>query len=307
MSKIDFHTHYLPTSYVEALKRHVPGDPDGWPTPEWTPQLTLNFMRDNDISYSILSLSSPHVNFGDKAETIRLVEAANDDGKSLAQQYPDQLGYLASLPIPYELDAVKTVQQALDQDGALGVTVPTNSRGLYFGSPVLERVYQELDARQAIVALHPNEPAILPKNVDIDLPVPLLGFFMDTTMTFINMLKYHFFEKYPNIKVIIPHAGAFLGIVDDRIAQYAQKVYQVDVYDVMHHVYFDVAGAVLPRQLPTLMSLAQPEHLLYGSDIPYTPLDGSRQLGHALATADLLTNEQKQAIFYDNAHRLLTE
>lgn len=130
---------------------------------------------------------------------------------------------------------------------------------------------------------------------------------MDTTMTFINMLKYHFFEKYPNIKVIIPHAGAFLGIVDDRIAQYAQKVYQVDVYDVMHHVYFDVAGAVLPRQLPTLMSLAQPEHLLYGSDIPYTPLDGSRQLGHALATTDLLTNEQKQAIFYDNAHRLLTE
>lgn len=126
-------------------------------------------------------------------------------------------------------------------------------------------------------------------------------------MTFINMLKYHFFEKYPNIKVIIPHAGAFLGIVDDRIAQYAQKVYQVDVYDVMRHVYFDVAGAVLPRQLPTLMSLAQPEHLLYGSDIPYTPLDGSRQLGHALTTTDLLTNEQKQAIFYDNAHRLLTE
>nr|WP_262342624.1 amidohydrolase [Lactiplantibacillus plantarum] len=55
------------------------------------------------------------------------------------------------------------------------------------------------------------------------------------------------------------------------------------------------------------MSLAQPEHLLYGSDIPYTPLDGSRQLGHALTTTDLLTNEQKQAIFYDNAHRLLTE
>lgn len=81
----------------------------------------------------------------------------------------------------------------------------------------------------------------------------------------------------------------------------------MDVYDVMRHVYFDVAGAVLPRQLPTLMSLAQPEHLLYGSDIPYTPLDGSRQLGHALATTDLLTNEQKQAIFYDNAHRLLTE
>ncbi|MCG0555266.1 putative metal-dependent hydrolase (putative) [Lactiplantibacillus plantarum] len=52
MSKIDFHTHYLPTSYVEALKRHVPGDPDGWPTPEWTPQLTLNFMREVDCKFN---------------------------------------------------------------------------------------------------------------------------------------------------------------------------------------------------------------------------------------------------------------
>ena len=53
----------------------------------------------------------PHVNFGDKAETIRLVEAANDDGKSLAQQYPI-IRILGGHQLS-ELDAVKTVQQAL--------------------------------------------------------------------------------------------------------------------------------------------------------------------------------------------------
>lgn len=30
---IDFHTHFLPKKYAQALKKHIPGDPDGWPTP----------------------------------------------------------------------------------------------------------------------------------------------------------------------------------------------------------------------------------------------------------------------------------
>ena len=32
---IDVHTHYLPKIYTDALKRHIPGNPDGWPTPDW--------------------------------------------------------------------------------------------------------------------------------------------------------------------------------------------------------------------------------------------------------------------------------
>lgn len=66
-----------------------------------------------------------------------------------------------------------------------------------------------------IVVLYLNELVILFKNVDIDLLVLLLGFFMDIMMMFINMLKYYFFEKYFNIKVIILYVGVFLGIVDD--------------------------------------------------------------------------------------------
>ena len=189
MKKIDLHTHYLPEGYVAALKKNIAGDPDGWPTPDWQPQTTLDFMKANDIQYSVLSLSSPHINFGDKAETLRLTDEANELGKNLTQQYPNQLGYFASLPLPYESDSIMTLKKALDQQDALGVTIPTNSRGTYFGSPILENVYQELNERHTIVALHPNDPANLPQNVDIGFPTPLLGFFMDTTMTFVNMLK----------------------------------------------------------------------------------------------------------------------
>ena len=274
---IDVHTHYLPTAYTAALKQHIAGDPDGWPTPAWTPAITLKFMRKNEISYSLLSLSSPHFNFGDRAETINIARSANSDGANLAQTYSDQLGYLASLPLPYVNESVAEIDWAL-QHQARGFTVPTNTRGIYFGSPILEEVYTRLNRAKAVVALHPNQPAALPLNVNIDLPTPLLGFFMDTTMTFMNLLQYHFFDRYPDIKLIVPHAGAFLSILADRDAAYVKSSYQSDLYAAMQHVYFDTAGAVLPRQLPMLMTLANPNHLLYGSDIPYTNLKVASEL-----------------------------
>lgn len=304
-NKIDFHTHYLPTEYVNALSKHIDGDPDGWPTPKWNIDTTLDFMQDNGIAYSVLSLSSPHINFNDKQETIQLADDSNKLGFKLTTKYQDKIGYLASLPIPYEDDSVDAINKAFSEYQALGVTVPTNSLGTYFGSPTLDKVYQRLDDLNAIVALHPNKPSELPQNVNDGLPIPLLGFFMDTTMTFMNLLKFHFFDRFPNIRLIVPHAGAFLDILTDRVADYVLKVYGTDIYEVIQHVYFDTAGRVLPRQLPDLLTMADENHILYGSDIPYTPLAGASSLRGSLENTDRLSTELKQKIFRDNALKLL--
>ena len=275
---IDVHTHYLPPKYVAALKKHIPGNPDGWPTPSWSAAKTLHFNHEHHIAYSLLSLSSPHINFGDRSETLDLARDANDFAADLHKKHPNEFGYLASLPLPYADASVQEINHALN-NGAQGFTVPTNSRGIYFGSPIMDSVYAKLNAEHAVVALHPNQPAQLPMNVNIDMPTPLMAFFIDTTMTFMNLLRYHFFAKYPDIKLIIPHAGAFMGILADRDALYTKENYQADMYAAMRHVYFDTAGAVFPRQLPMLLTLADENHIMYGSDIPYT---GSLAAGQLL-------------------------
>ncbi|WP_407893165.1 amidohydrolase family protein [Lacticaseibacillus sp. N501-2] len=282
---IDVHTHYLPKIYTDALKRHIPGNPDGWPTPDWQPETTLEFMKKNKISYSLLSLSSPHFNFGDRQETRQIAREANQEGEQLAITHPDQLGYLASLPLPYVNDAIAEINWTLTHH-ARGFTVPTNTRGIYFGSPIFDEVYAQLNADKAIVAMHPNQPSQLPQNVNIDMPTPLMGFFIDTTMTFMNLLKYHFFDRFPDIKLIVPHAGAFLGILADRDETFVKAQYQSDLFAAMKHVYFDTAGAVFPRQLPMLLTLADEHHILYGSDIPYTDLKASSQLLSVIVNAN---------------------
>ena len=304
MKSIDLHTHYLPKGYVAALEKHIPGNPDGWPTPSWKVEDTLELMARHDIEYSVLSLSSPHINFGSRNETIELAEEANELGKELTESYPDQIGYFASLPLPYVNETLRAVERATKEQRALGFTVPTNSRGAYFGSEVFDEVYEQLNEQKAIVALHPNQPQ-LPMNATIDLPIPLMGFFFDTTMTMLKLFQTHFFEKYPDIKLIVPHAGAVMPILTDRVAGYFRNKEGIDVYDISKKLYFDTAGRVLPRQLPALMTLADPSHIVYGSDAPYTDKKSVILLHQELTQTELITEEEKQKIFYQNGSILL--
>ncbi|REC24213.1 amidohydrolase [Enterococcus pseudoavium] len=304
MKSIDLHTHYLPKGYVVALEKHIPENPDGWPTPSWKVEDTLDLMARHDIEYSVLSLSSPHINFGSRNETIELAEEANELGKELTESYPDQIGYFASLPLPYVNETLKAVDRATKEQKALGFTVPTNSRGAYFGSEVFGEVYEQLNEQKAIVALHPNQPQ-LPMNATIDLPIPLMGFFFDTTMTMLKLFQTHFFEKYPDIKLIVPHAGAVMPILTDRVAGYFRNKEGIDVYDISKKLYFDTAGRVLPRQLPALMTLADPNHIVYGSDAPYTDRKSVDLLHQELTQTNLISEDEKQKIFYQNGSILL--
>ena len=50
LSKVDFQAHYLPPAYLDFLARHHPGEPDGYPTPDyWTMEWQREKMRLLDV------------------------------------------------------------------------------------------------------------------------------------------------------------------------------------------------------------------------------------------------------------------
>ncbi len=125
------------------------------------------------------------------------------------------------------------------------------------------------------------------------------------------MLQNGIFTRFPNIRFIIPHAGAVLPLVASRV-QYLTKSLnpdltddQVNIMGVMSNQYFDVAGMVLPQQLPALLELIDPTKLLYASDTPYTPTPAVLTLADQLETTGLLSDAMKQRIFTKNGAELL--
>ncbi|WP_019910210.1 amidohydrolase family protein [Paenibacillus sp. HW567] len=313
-AKIDLHSHYLPQAYREALLQFCGPHPDGFPTPAWSPDIHLETMDDLGIAASILSLSSPHIHFGDSSAARDLARIANEEGAELVRKYPGKFGLLASLPLPDIPYSIAEIQYALDVLHADGFTLPTNVLGVYLGNPGLEDIFAELNNRKAIVTLHPNKPGLVPEHVAEALPIPMMEFFFDTTRTVMNLILTGTLNRFPDIQFIVPHAGAFLPVLADRIAPALQMMPSafgghmentaVDMYAALRGLYYDLAGACLPRQLANLLPLAGAEHLMYGSDYPYTPGLACKSLADDLDRTDLLTDGQRRQIYSDNALRL---
>lgn len=98
MPKIDMHVHYLPQAYKDALLNSGEKNPDGFPTPKWEPEVHLKIMEKLGISKSMLSISSPHINFRNKSAARILARKVNKDGAELVKNILTNL-WLFFIPI----------------------------------------------------------------------------------------------------------------------------------------------------------------------------------------------------------------
>jgi predicted TIM-barrel fold metal-dependent hydrolase len=310
LNKIDMHSHYISPGFAQFLDDYFDGKGDGVPTPNFSIDNYLSLMQEADIDYGVLSISSPHLSAAPDAEMLQLTEEVNDYGANLAKNHKDKIGFFASLPLPLVEDSIKMIDYALDSQKAKGFTLPTNARGVYLGDAHLDAILAKLNARHATVAIHPNEPKPLNDTIKEQVLTPLMEFFFDTTRTIIFMNQNNVFSRFPNIKWIVPHSGALLPIIAQRVAM-GNKMFEVenqpdDLEQTMQSLYFDLAGKVLPHQLPTLLTMVDENKIVYGADAPYTTDNVVKLLNDELESSSLLTDEQRQKFFYDNAQNLIT-
>jgi 6-methylsalicylate decarboxylase len=274
-TRIDVHAHHLPEAYRAAATAAGHTQPDGFPQlPAWTAAQHLEVMDRLGIATSLLSVSSPGVHFGDDAAARVLARAVNEEGHRTVVDHPGRFGLFASLPVPDVDGAIDEIRHCYDHLDVDGVVLLTNAGGTYLGDPLLEPVFDELDRRHARVFLHPTSPACW-EQTSFNRPRPMVEFLFDTTRAVVNLVLNGTIACHPNIEVIVPHAGAALPVIADRVAAFSLVLGDVgegvDVLRDLGRLHHDLAGFPLPRQLDALLALTTFEHLHYGSDYPFTP------------------------------------
>ena len=309
--KIDFQAHYLPKAYYDFLEEEGLYCPDGFPTPAWDEAWQQEAMGELGIAYALLSISSPSLYTADRCRCEALVRRVNEQGAEIVSRAPGNLGFLATLPLPYVQSSVWEAKHCLDTLRADGVGLMTNYGGVYLGDRRLDPLLSELDSRGALAVLHPTQPAVMVPDVNEEIPVPAFEYFVETTRTFLNMVQNDTFARYPAIRWVIPHAGAFLSILSDRFESFALMLRfadpdrRADIMADMAHVYYDVAGFSERKQLELLLRNVDESHLLYGSDTPYTDITACVGQAEALENTEKLTERQKRLLFTENALALL--
>jgi predicted TIM-barrel fold metal-dependent hydrolase len=226
-------------------------------------------------------------------------------------RYPGRIGLFASLPLPDVEASIEEAERALDDLGADGVVFESNHHGVYLGDPVLDPLYAELDKRSAVIFVHPTSPACECSARESKLyPRPMLEFLFDSTRSIADMVLSGVLKRFPNLKVIVPHAGAALPILMERIELLLPLLGKPgesvppSMREAMRELHFDLAGAPVPQLLPALLSVADIKHIHYGSDYPFTPEDSCSLLAERIASTPILTSADQALIWRDNALEL---
>ena len=250
--RIDVHAHYLPHDYRQAARAAGYRRPDGTPSlPEWSEADAITLMDALSIRTAMLSIPAPGVHFGDDLAARELARSVNRQGVELVRSRRRRFGLFAALPLPDIAGSISEAIHALDDLGADGVTIQTNHGGLYLGDPVLDPLMQLLDRRRAVVFIHPTWPSCCGcLSLAFDRPRPILEIMFETTRAVTNMLYRRTFQRYPGLRMIIPHAGAALPVLAARIVDQAHAPRRRLATDVGGDLWSAADAALRSRRLP---------------------------------------------------------
>ena len=304
---VDVHSHLITPEFMSALESEGRVMDEGFPLPKYDVENHLRWMDEAGIQTSVLTLAAPQPS---SALTVR---QTNEAAARIKREHPGRFLFCAALPLPDVSKAIEEAKYALDTLKADGIKLATNVEGQYLGDPELDTLFSVLNERKAVVILHPHRPEPVNRQVMQQTPLAMQEYLSETTRAVSNMISRNVLTRYPNIKVVAPHCGAYLPLAIPRmksltpVMQANKMVGEIDYEANLRALYYDLAGAHSPEVIRMLLTITTPDHLLYGSDYPYV---APQVLTQSLARMkDYLSKEPDLAplckmILYQNAHWL---
>ena len=266
---IDVHSHIITPEYVSSLIEEHRLMDEGFPLPEYDVTNHLKWMNEAGVQTSVLTLAAP------QPTSAAVVRQTNETAARIKKEHPGRFLFCAALPLPDVNAAIREVIYTLDTLKADGIKLATNVGGQYLGAPELDTLFSVLNERKAVIILHPHRPEPVNPQVMHQTPLAMQEYLSETTRAVSNMISRNVLARYHDIKVIVPHCGAYLPLAIPRmksltpVMQKNNLLGDIDYEANLAALYYDLAGAHSPEVIRMMLTITTPDHLLYGSDYPY--------------------------------------
>lgn len=330
---IDMFNHYLPPAFYDKVislggQAHMMNRARKMPA-MCDLDYRLRLMDTFEGYQQIPCIVSPNVEQLVPSEhTAQLARCANEAFYDLCQRYPDKFpSFVAVLPLDDMDKACREAEYAVTQLGAAGAQIFTNQNGRAVDSEDFFTLYRKLDELDAVLWIHPARTFKQPFYKDETLEKYELWWTMmwpiETTMAASRLVYSGIFERCPNLRVVLHHAGGMLPMEEGRLEN-GLKLYSTRTApDMQHLVDSPIKGKVQVDEFRRFIADCATfgsrsaiecaihffgiENMVFASDLPFDPEDGFGYVRRTLADIEALPipQEQKDAIRYKNALRIL--
>jgi predicted TIM-barrel fold metal-dependent hydrolase len=234
---IDMHSHYMPQALLRALERRASAprvvDRDGRTMIDYGPRsavplhegftdidVILQRMNESSIDHSVLSVTIPGVDWFGPDEAIEIADECNRETAELCRLHPDRLSGLATVPLQYPDEAGDVLRRAVEM-GLKGAMIYSNVAGGHLDDPARRAFFDAAAELDVPILLHPTYPLCAP-TVATHGMIEIAGFLFDTTTAALRLVFDGLYERHPDFKFIVPHAGSLIPYFVGRIDFFGQ-------------------------------------------------------------------------------------
>ncbi len=324
MRIVDFHNHYYPPEYVEALKTsasrvRVTYDEHGNPCVHYPGDYNILVPGHRDIEYrqrvldehgvatQVLTFTTPGVHVEPPGFAVEMARRINDAFARVVRTGKGRFAALATLPLNDPAASVAELERAVQRLKLAGAMVFSNVNRVALADPRYEPLWKRADELGAVIYIHPTDPAGVETMMDYWL-MPLVGFPMDTTLAAATLVFSGVVDRYPRIRWVLTHMGGAIPYLAERLDRGYRAFAECRRHisrppsDYLRTFYLDTVN-FSPAALRLALDFAGPDRILAGSDYPH-------QIGSIPLMIDTIReldagDEVKRRIFAGNADMLM--
>lgn len=328
MSAIDLHTHVIPPTIIDAVRRDPRrfgmqlAERDGRIFFERRGELremerefyeidakiaAMDRMR---VEISALSVAPPIYFYALPPEAGLAASRLSNDGiAQMVAKYPARLRGMATLPMQDPDAAIVELERVAKEYKFKAVELGTSVEGEMLAAPKFRAVLKTIEQLGCFIFTHPYDCAAKGGMDAYELP-NTVGYPLDSTLMAAHLMASGALDDLKTLRIVIPHGGGYVPYQIGRFARAhkhrpaAGAATKSSPYDLFKRFYFD-ALTHDPRSTRHLINMAGADHVVIGTDNPFNM--GYEDPIAALEATPGLTAEEKAQIVNGTARRLFGE
>jgi len=299
--KLDAFAHVLPTGLLNRIKKDVPNIIEDNLFLQ-IPSLSDFEIRHQDVPKNVKQIIS-NVNLNPEDYFVGDVAAdmcwkGNEELSQIVADNSDIFETaVAMVPMNNIPKALKIIdEQAVKDDKFVGIQLFTRALDKSIASSEFEPVFKKMSELNLPIWLHPvfdNEKR--ENNITFSWEYEL-------TQAMYQIVKAGYFEKYPNLKIIVHHAGAMVPFFTERIRRTMSEQEYLD----FKKFYVDTAILGNTKALELALDFYGKDHIVFGTDAPFAvmPNGATTEIMNAIDGMNV-SAEIKSDIYRNNILKLI--
>lgn len=226
-----------------------------------------------------------------------LCRQANGELSRTVAAHPDMFAAgVAMIPMSNPEEAVKILQETAQDPHLAGVQLFTRALGQSIADPDFHVIFEASARLELPIWLHPIFDERKPDNNIV------FSWEYELTQSMLQLVQAGIFQEFPDLKIIVHHAGAMVPFFGERIRYILPEDQERD----FHKFYVDTAILGNPKALELVVDYFGPDRVLFGTDAPLgvQPAGATAVILEAIDQLPLVTAD-KELILAGNAEKLL--